>query len=233
MRLAQVLASTRAQARPGMRLFELEDHVQRALAQAGLSAANREVLGFRYATSFGLNAVIGGLQTLDARLVPGDVLTVDVAARDTIGGLVDAAISFCVDDRGQEMSLCAAAEVATRAGIAAIRPGTGPLDVLVAIRATLLGSGMALAPMAFLHGIGESLHAEPFAEPDAPGSARFEPGMILAVEPILMSAPGRLAWDTTGWEVSTSNGCATAFVEHTVVVTETGTSILTESGADG
>lgn len=230
-RLAQVLASTRARAQSGTRLFELEEHVQQELSNAGLRAANGEVLGFRHAASFGLNSVIGGMQVLETQLKSGDLLTVDVAARDQVGGLVDAAVSFCVDEEAHVLPH--AAEVATNAGISAIRPGASARDVLVAIEAVLPRNGITLAPLPFLHGIANSLHEEPFADPGDLSTALFEVGMVLAVEPVLLAAPSRLSWDVTGWEVSAAIGCATAFVEHTVAVTLTGAIILTEYDSDG
>lgn len=225
-KLAQVLQAAREMVRPGTTLQAIENAVRTWTESAGLAPENPQVLGFRHTVSFGLNAIVGGIQNLDVQIANGDLLTVDVAARDEYGCIVDASITFRAGSQ-RSWDLGTLAEEATLAGIAAVHPGRGPRDVLDAIRTFLEDQDAVLAPMPFLHGIGASLHVDPCADAEDPGDARFLVGDVLAIEPVLLARPGRLAWDVTGWEVSAANGEDTAFVEHTVVVTEAGAQIAT------
>ncbi|MEM5585927.1 M24 family metallopeptidase [Roseibium sp. AS2] len=225
-KLAQVLQAAREMARPGTTLQAIENAVRTWLADADLVPENPQVLGFRHAASFGLNAIIGGIQNLEVQIADEDLLTIDVAARDASGYIVDASVT-CRAGSQRSGDLGTLAEEATLAGVAAVQPGRGPRDVLDAISAFLEGKDAVLAPMPFLHGIGASLHVDPCAGTEEPGDARFLVGDVLAIEPVLLARPGRLTWDVTGWEVSAANGADTAFVEHTVVVIEEGAQIST------
>jgi methionyl aminopeptidase len=82
------------------------------------------------------------------------------------------------------------------------------------------------------HGIGKAFHAAPhinhFIEPR--DRMLFEPGMTLTIEPMLTSGSiSSRIWDD-GWTVVADDLLPTAQFEHTVIVTETGSEILTLTG---
>jgi methionyl aminopeptidase len=95
------------------------------------------------------------------------------------------------------------------------------------------------------HGVGRAVHEAPHAPSLVSAGLREErdftllPGMVLAVEPILvMGAKGEISADgcltpvpasacADQWTVAVSAGLVAAHVEHTVAVTRSGPRILT------
>ena len=79
------------------------------------------------------------------------------------------------------------------------------------------------------HGIGRSMHEEPFIQNlGSPGRGpELRPGLVIAVEPMLIlgSEENRVLAD--GWTVVTADGSLAAHFEHTIAVTEDGHEVLT------
>lgn len=82
------------------------------------------------------------------------------------------------------------------------------------------------------HGIGSSMHQPPdvmnFRTADR--GPRIRPGMVLAIEPMLMQGSGRWRMEDDGWTVRGLDG-RSAHWEHSVAITEDGPFVLT--AADG
>ena len=79
------------------------------------------------------------------------------------------------------------------------------------------------------HGIGESMHEDP-GIPNygkAGRGIRLEPGMTLAIEPmVIMGKPNILELDD-GWTIITEDGSLAAHYENTILITENEPEILT------
>ena len=82
------------------------------------------------------------------------------------------------------------------------------------------------------HGIGRSMHEEPFIQNWGPAGRGLElrPGLTIAVEPMftLGGEENRVLAD--GWTVVTTDGSLAAHFEHTIAITEDGPEILTVLG---
>ena len=65
--------------------------------------------------------------------------------------------------------------------------------------------------------------------------ARLKPGMVLAVEPMLVRGDIASITDDDEWTVRTADGLDAAHWEHSIAITEDGVSVLTarDSGAAG
>src|SRR3569623_3349136 len=79
------------------------------------------------------------------------------------------------------------------------------------------------------HGVGPSFHTKPtilhYDNPRA--STVLEPGMTFTIEPMLtLGSYDWYMWDDD-WTVLTKDGSMAAQWEHTIVVTDTGSEILT------
>lgn len=79
------------------------------------------------------------------------------------------------------------------------------------------------------HGIGESMHEDP-GIPNygkAGRGIRLEPGMTLAIEPMVIEGkPGILELDD-GWTIISEDGSLAAHYENTILITENEPEILT------
>jgi methionyl aminopeptidase len=79
------------------------------------------------------------------------------------------------------------------------------------------------------HGIGTSMHMEPFLPNyGKPGKGpRLRVGMAIAIEPMLTLGSPATEELADGWTVVTADGSRAAHWEHTVAITEDGPWVLT------
>ncbi len=93
--------------------------------------------------------------------------------------------------------------------------------------------GFALVEKFVGHGIGRQMHEEPQV-PNFVSRAmlrrdfRIEPGLVLAIEPMVNAGTKRVRILCDHWTVVTADGQLSAHFEHTVAVTENGPEILTK-----
>jgi methionyl aminopeptidase len=120
-------------------------------------------------------------------------------------------------------------ERALRAGIAAARPGARIGDISDAIGTILGAAGYPINVEFGGHGIGSSMHQDPhIPNTGRPGRGyKLRPGLLLALEPWVMSDTDELVTDADGWTLRSATGCRTAHSEHTIAITEDGAEILT------
>ncbi|MCA1704426.1 MAG: M24 family metallopeptidase, partial [Actinobacteria bacterium] len=79
------------------------------------------------------------------------------------------------------------------------------------------------------HGVGRSLHEEPWVPNYGPPGRReaLAPGMTLAIEPMVNVGGAATKTLGDGWTVVTADGSLSAHFEHTVAITEGGHEVLT------
>jgi methionyl aminopeptidase len=236
--VADVLATARAFAAPGVTLAELDSAAREVLAKA---RATSPFLHYKpkfapipypavICTSVN-DAALHGIPD-GYRLAPGDLLSVDAGA--TLDGWVgDAAISFTIGpspDGERDERLIAATEEALAAGIAAAVPGGRLGDISAAIGAVGRGGGYGISTDLGGHGVGRTMHEDPHI-PNL-GKARrgmkLVPGLVIAIEPWFMGGGSDDCYlDEDGWTIRTADGSRAAHSEHTVAVTADGPVILT------
>lgn len=114
-------------------------------------------------------------------------------------------------------------------GIENIKPGEKLGRISHAIQSYVERHHFSVIRQLTGHGVGNLLH-EPPSIPNF-GSAfdgpELEPGMVLAIEPMVSSGDWRVKVDRDGWTVRLPHGSKGAHFEHTVAVTESGYQILT------
>jgi methionyl aminopeptidase len=152
-------------------------------------------------------------------LQDGDLFTLDLAV--VLDGVAaDAAISFTVGDTAapESVALITATERALAAGIAAADPGARLGDVSHAIGTVLADAGYPINMEFGGHGIGSTMHQDLHVADDGrPGRGyRLRPGLLLALEPWVMSDTAELVTDPDGWTLRSATGCRTAHTEHTI-----------------
>lgn len=163
-------------------------------------------------------------------LQDGDIVKVDVTAYvDGVHG--DNCATFLVGDVDEESRLLVErTEEAMMRGIRAVRPGREINVIGRVIEAYARRFGYGVVRDFTGHGVGESFHSGLIVPhyDAAPLHARvMEPGMVFTIEPMLNL--GTHDWDMwdDGWTVVTKDRRRSAQFEHTLVVTETGSEILT------
>ena len=116
-----------------------------------------------------------------------------------------------------------------KVGIKAIRPWHFLGDIGAACAAHAHENGYSVVTDLGGHGVGKDFHLEPFVphvgEKDT--GMLLVPGMILTVEPMINEGSYKVVVDKgDGWTVRTKDGKLSAQWENTVLITETGTEVL-------
>ncbi len=176
--------------------------------------------------------LVHGIPSDQRWLEPGDIISIDVGA--TYHGWVgDAAWTYpvgAIDDVSRR--LLEATEGSLWAGIAQARPGNRVVDISAAIEAYVAQRGFAVVREYTGHGVGRNMHEEPqVLNYVAPGARRtspmLQPGMTLAIEPMVNVGNWRTRILADGWTVVTLDGKRCAHFEHSIAITEDGPEILT------
>jgi methionyl aminopeptidase len=234
--VGDILQSLRRRTTVGTNLLDIDVWAKAMILDAGATSCYVD-----YAPSFGRgpfghhictavnDAVLHGLPH-DRALQDGDLLTLDLAVL-LDGVAADAAISFTVGSSAppEDTALIDATERALAAGIAAADPGARLGDISHAIGTVLADAGYPINMEYGGHGIGSTMHQDPHVSNSGRRGRgyRLRPGLLLALEPWVMSDTDRLVTDPDGWTLRSATGCRTAHSEHTIAITADGARILT------
>jgi len=231
-----ILATLKERVAVGTNLLEIDAWTKEMILEAGAESCYVD-----YAPSFGNgpfghyictgvnDAVLHGLPR-DYALAQGDLLSLDLAIK-LRGFAADAAISFVVGAEGskEDQKLIETTQKALEAGIAAAGPNAKIGDLSYAMGAVIKAAGYKVNLEFGGHGIGSTMHQDPHVSNDGrPGRGyKLRPGLLLALEPWIMTDTNKLIMDKDGWTLRSATGCRTAHTEHTIAITETGAEILT------
>ena len=221
---AQVLAEMAAQVVPGITTGELDEFAARRMRELGVKSAFFGYGGFPGHTCISLNDEvvhgIPGRRVINA----GDLVSVDlgIVAEGFIG---DNAITVRVGAVDEESDrLCRVGEAALAAGIAAAQAGNRVGDIGHAVQAVTEAAGFSVVRDFCGHGVGRKLHEDPqipnYGEPGR--GPRLQPGMTLAIEPMINSGTWQVEVLPNRWTVRTRDRRRSAHYEHTVLVVEQG-----------
>lgn len=230
--VAKVLERMGSLVQPGISTRDLDREAERVIREAG---ATPSFLGygtppFPGSICASLNEeVVHGIPSPRRILREGDLISIDVGAcLDGYHG--DAARTFAVGAVTPAVaSLIATTEQCFWEGFAQARPGNRLGDISAAVQRLAERSGYGVVRELTGHGIGRRLH-EP---PDLPnfGTAghglRIEPGMVLALEPMINLGTRRVRMLDDQWTIVTADGKPSAHYENTLAVTRDGPVILT------
>ncbi len=237
-RHADVLARLAEKIAPGVTTEELEHLARAYIAEAGAQPA---FLGYTppgapraYPCALCVapnDVVVHGIPTeLRYTLMEGDIIGLDIGLRKD-GVITDAGRTYAVggiDAAAQKMlTVC---EEALMRGIAAARAGGRVGDIGNAIETHVRSEGFGLVRDLCGHGVGTAVHEAPQVPNfgDAGRGERLEPGMVLAIEPMINEGKGAVVFESDGYTVRTRDHSRSAHFEHDILITRDGPEILTE-----
>lgn len=229
-RLSAVILKEVAEAvRPGMTTGELDRFAAGRMAARNVRSTFLGYGGFPGYTCLSINEeVVHGIPG-DKVVNDGDVVSIDLGV--TVGGFTgDNAVTVPVGAVDPAvLALLETTERSLRAGIAAVRPGAHVSDIGAAVQAVAEGAGYGVVRDYCGHGVGRHLHEDPqipnFGKPGK--GAVLQPGMCLAIEPMVNLGTWKVDVMPNNWTVKTRDRKASAHFEHTVLVTEEGAEVLT------
>src|SRR5216117_4053651 len=235
MRPACALASTvldevSAFVKPAVTTREVDSFAASRIKHYGAKSA---FLGYRkYPCSVCISVndeVVHGLAN-ERRLLFGDIVSLDVGVIHH-GFIGDTARTVAVGGCSvHAQRLMDVTEKALYEGIERAVSGNRVSDIARAVQNYVEGNGFSVVREFVGHGVGRSVHEEPQV-PNYVDSRtkdhRLQPGMTIAIEPMVNAGGQAVKILKDGWTAVTQDGSLSAHFEHTVLVTGSEPEILT------
>ena len=235
--VAIVYQELEQQIKPGMTTWELDQIAEQKMrslgaipAEKGYDIGIKGVPPFPASLCVSINdEVIHGIPSKNRRIKEGDVVSIDtVALKNGYNG--DAARTFIVGKGTKEAErLVQVTKQAFFEGIQYAKVGNRIGDVCHAIGEYVHSQGYSVIREFQGHGIGKEMHEDP-GIPNygkAGRGIRLEPGMTLAIEPMVIAGKPNILELDDGWTIITEDGSLAAHYENTILITEKEPEILT------
>ncbi|RUS89352.1 hypothetical protein EGW08_002872 [Elysia chlorotica] len=227
---ASILQQVDKNIKAGITTDDIDDMVFTKCIESGAYPSPLLYKGFPKSVCTSVNEVachgIPGTQILNE----GDIINVDITVFFN-GYHGDTSATFCVgkvDDRSKALML--ATQDCLNAGISVCRDGALFSDIGDIIFKKACEAGFEVIPFFCGHGIGTYFHGPPdivHVPSNHLGTERMKAGMTFTIEPILCDGNAEIKILDDGWTVVTTDGSRSAQYEHTILVTENGSQILT------
>ncbi|MFO0964828.1 MAG: type I methionyl aminopeptidase [Gemmataceae bacterium] len=239
--VAEALRLCRELAKPGVRTIEIDRAVDQLYTRHGATPLFKGYPGqqnqkpFPASTCISINEQIvhgvpGGREIRD-----GDLVKIDTACKLN-GWCADAAITIMVGAvRPERRRLVEAAEAILEIAITELPRRRWWSEVAAKMQRHAEANGFSVVEQYVGHGIGRTMHENPqvpnYVSRDMKKTDfRLEPGLVLAVEPMLNMGRQDTRTLPDHWTVVTKDGMPSAHVEHTLALTDKGVEIITRDG---
>ncbi len=241
---AAALDAVRTLVAPGVTTLELDAAASAVIIARGARSNFQLVRGYRHTVCTSVNEqVVHGIPG-GRVLAPGDIVSIDAGAEHR-GWNGDSAITMVVPDPdrpalvAEREELSRVTEGSLWAGIAALASArhVGEIGAAVQQHIEASGHGYGILRDYVGHGIGRRMHEAPsvFNYRVADPGPAVRPGLVLAIEPMVVAGADATFVEDDGWTVSTLDGSAGSHWEHSVAVHDGGVWVLTapDGGAAG
>ena len=223
--------------KPGISTWELDKIAENFMrkngaipAEKGYPSGEKGVPDFPGSICASVNdEVIHGIPSKRVILKEGDIISIDlVAYKDGFNG--DCARTYVVGKTDKETQrLIDITKQAFFEGIKYAKKGNRIGDISHAIGEFVEKNGFSVVKEFQGHGIGRQMHEDP-GIPNygkAGKGLRLEPGMTLAIEPMVIYGKDGILQLDDGWTIITEDGTNAAHYENTILITENEPKILT------
>jgi methionyl aminopeptidase len=211
-------------------LVELNEMAEQMIAKAGGTPTFKGYKGFPAGVCISVNKqLVHGIPS-DYHLQEGDVISFDLGV--TIeGAIADTAITciYGTPKSSQHVKLVQSTEEALMKGIGALQAGKRLGSVGNAIYKSAKGNGFGVVTNYGGHGLDWNVpHASPFVQnkSEVEEGIRVQPGLSIAIEPMLLIGQVSTTTLADGWTVVTPD--IGAHFEHSVFVHEDRIEIITD-----
>lgn len=228
--LAEVHAKLGEMIEPGISTWDIDAMGEKLIRSYGCVPNFLNYNGYPASICVSVNdEVVHGIPSKERILMEGDIVSLD-AGLIYKGYHSDAARTYPVGEVSQETKqLIEVTRQSFFEGIKHARAGAHLHDISNAIDAYCSKFGYGVVRDLVGHGIGTSLHEDP----QIPNfrqwrkGIRLQPGMTLAIEPMITLGTYKVGWLDDDWTVVTMDGSPAAHYENTILITEGEPEILT------
>ena len=217
--------------RPGVSTLELDKIVEQVIRDNGATPSFKGYNGFPGSICASINeVVVHGIPKATTILKDGDIIAIDIGACYK-GYHGDSAWSYCVGKvNPSDEKLMNVTKEALYKGLEQAKPGNRLGDISSAIGKYAKSFGYGVVETFTGHGVGRHLHEDP-AIPNygIPNTGPvLQPGMTLAIEPMINAGTKNVKTLSDGWTTITSDRKKSAHFEHTILINDDGCEILTQ-----
>ena len=215
--------------RPGMSTWDIDHMGEEIIRSYGRIPSFKNYNGYPASICVSVNdEVVHGIPHKEHFLDEGDIVSLDAGVIYK-GYHSDAARTYGIgqiDDDAKKLI-----EVTRQSffeGIKFAKAGNHLNDISAAIQKYAESFGFGVVRDLVGHGIGSHLHEDP----EIPNFARkrkgilLQPGMTLAIEPMITEGSYEVVWLDDDWTVMTEDGGWAAHYENTILITENEPEIL-------
>jgi methionyl aminopeptidase len=236
----QVLEHLRTLAKPGISTGELDRAAEKMTEELGADPLFRGVPNPHAGYSFPAcicasvdDEVVHGIPKEDRVLKEGQIISIDFGVR--FGRFCgDSAKTFPIGEVSASVKrLLTNTQEVLQIAIENIKPGLKWSQVAAKMQAHVERAGFSVVTDFVGHGIGVEMHEDPkipnYVSRDLlRHDILLEPGMVIAVEPMVNMGGSAVRYGKDGWTVLTADHLPSAHFEHTIAVTESGADVLTD-----
>ncbi len=215
--------------RPGITTGEIDRAVRRFIENHGGKPSFLGLYGFPASTCISVNEVVIHGIPGSRKLKEGDVVSIDVGAYlDGFHG--DCAATFPCGEVSEEAGkLIEVTRQSFFEGIRNARVGGRVSDVGHGVQQYVESFGYSVVREFVGHGVGRKMHEAPEVPNYGPAGhgPRFQPGMTLAVEPMVCMGDWHVKNLDGQWTTVSVDGSLTAHYENTILITDGEPELLT------
>ena len=231
--LKSVLDALRAEIRPGVTTIHLDRMAEKLIRASGGLPSFKGYQGFPYSICASVDdQVVHGFSN-DKPLKEGQLLSIDCGCI-LDGWQSDRAFSVLVGGGSEkDQKLVDVTEECFWIGANMARAGNRLGDISHAVQVHAEKHGYGVIRDLCGHGIGQEMHEDPnvpnFGRPGR--GVKLQPGMVLAIEPMIAMGDWRVFVEDDEWTVVTRDHSKCSHYEHTVLITDGEPEILSYPGA--
>lgn len=229
---AQARALAGSMVLPGVTTGEIDRAVRKFIESHGAKPSFLGYGGYPASICASVNEVVIHGIPGGRKLQEGDIVSVDVGAYlDGFHG--DCAATFpCGEVTPEARKLIDVTKQSFFEGIKLAKVGQRVSDIGHAVQQYVEGFGYGVVRDFVGHGVGRNMHEAPeVPNYGAAGhGARLQPGMVIAVEPMVCAGDWRVKVLGDKWTTVSADGSLTAHYENTILITDGEPEILTDPG---
>ena len=228
--VAKVFETVEPLIKPGVSTYEINRIAEKVIYEGGGTCPCKGYYDYPAGTCVSVNdTLIHGIPSKKIILKEGDIVSLDVVA-NLKGYCADATRTYGVGILKESVKkLMQVTKDAFYEGIKAAKPKNRVGDISAAIQHYVESYGYNVSRDFTGHGIGKNMHEDP-SVPNygiAGTGPLLQPGMALAIEPMVLEGKKETRVLGDGWTVKSKDGKLTCHYENTIIITEEGYEIIT------
>ncbi len=210
----------------------IDDKIEEFILKNNAIPATKGYNGYPKSSCISINEVVcHGIPSQETVLKEGDILNIDVTT--ILNGFYgDTSRMFTVGEISPTAEkLINVTKHCLDLGIKQVVPGNHFGNIGFAIHRFAKANGFSVVYEFCGHGVGIDFHEEPQVDHAARKNSgpKMKPGMIFTIEPMInQGRPGTRIDKKDGWTARSVDNKLSAQFEHTILVTETGSEVLTD-----